>query len=472
MTIDPDRSKSSNGPAPALRACAAADARTCRSGRRLSGLRTGLLAASLLLTGCPGGDDSVFGDRPDLVGSYGATTDAQFVVRYMKDWYLWNDTLGLAPSEDYPSGQAAIDALKYRDDRFSNVASADDYNRFFDEGKTIGFGFSYRIEDDQQSIRLLMVQSESPARRAGLQRGDVIEAIDDVTVATLIAQESLGAALGPLEEGIVRRFAVRRDGNAQSVSVTKALYDISYVMGDAVFEQGGRKIGYVNFYSFANLGVAPWREALDRLIAQGAQDIIVDLRNNGGGLLSTTATIGAALGSGSLGNSLMSRLTFNDGHAQENRSFAFAADPARAGRFENLVWLTGKSTCSASEALILGLDPYRRGIRVGETTCGKPVGFTPPQFRDKVYSIVSFRLQNAQGVTDYFDGLPPDCPVSDTGTGQFGQADEPLTAAALARLATGACASAASADTKALDRTHPDRLTGTRASFSRMINLW
>ncbi len=122
--------------------------------------------------------------------------------------------------------------------------------------------------------------------------------------------------------------------------------------------------------------------------------------------------------------------------------------------------------------MIVGLDPHRTGTRIGETTCGKPVGFTPPTFQDKVYSIVSFRLQNANGVTDYFDGLTPNCAVKDDGAGQLGSRDETLTAAALTYLDTGNCPASAAA-TKALRDT---RSLGAQTNHARgmpqLTNLW
>src|SRR5690606_10732120 len=84
-------------------------------------------------------------------------------------------------------------------------------------------------------------------------------------------------------------------------------------------------------------------------------------------------------------------------------------------------------------------EPWRPATRIGSPTCGKPVGFTPPSHDGWVFSIVSFTTRNALGEGDYYGGLAPDCPLADPVAGEFGAADEPLLAAALAWLADGRC---------------------------------
>lgn len=90
-----------------------------------------------------------------------------------------------------------------------------------------------------------------------------------------------------------------------------------------------------------------------------------------------------------------------------------------------------------------GLAPYQTVISIGSKTCGKPVGFNPRTVGDQVFSIVTFEMVNSQGFGTYYDGLPVNCPVTDTFTGQFGTATEPLMGAALQFIASGTCPSVA-----------------------------
>ncbi|MEZ5659266.1 MAG: S41 family peptidase [Burkholderiaceae bacterium] len=385
------------------------------------------LAVALGVAACGGGAEAP--------ASPGATDKVSYLIETMRSWYLWNTRLPdpIDPGA-YTDENQALDALRVTEDRYSNIADASEYQRFYGEGKSVAFGILYRVRTDD--LLLLMVSPNSPGHAAGLRRSQRILAIDGESITLLQAQNRLDAAFGPAEPGIMRRFTIADELGQRDIIVTKALFDIAYVIAEGLFVRGQRRIGYVHFYSFADPGVAPWQAALDRLIAAGAQDLIVDLRTNGGGLLATAATIGSSLGD--MAGKTMATLRFNDAHSSSNRAYLFRADE-RGNRFERLVWLTDANTCSAAESLILGVAPWRPATRIGATSCGKPVGFTPSTFQDKVFNIVSFSLENALGVTNYFTGLAPDCTVADDGRGQFGEADETLTAAALSWLDTGSC---------------------------------
>jgi carboxyl-terminal processing protease len=95
--------------------------------------------------------------------------------------------------------------------------------------------------------------------------------------------------------------------------------------------------------------------------------------------------------------------------------------------------------------VINGLKPFVEVVQVGDTTCGKPVGFLPTANCGTTYSAVNFESQNANGVGRYWDGLTPSCPVADDLDHALGDAAERLTATALAHVDSGACPPVASA---------------------------
>ncbi len=112
--------------------------------------------------------------------------------------------------------------------------------------------------------------------------------------------------------------------------------------------------------------------------------------------------------------------------------------------------LTGPRTCSASELIINGLSPYLPVIQIGATTCGKPYGFQPIDICGNTYSAVQFSTRNSLGQGGYTSGLAPTCAVADDYTSAPGDVAEPLTAAALTHLQTGACPAVVSSGPQAL----------------------
>ena len=177
------------------------------------------------------------------------------------------------------------------------------------------------------------------------------------------------------------------------------------------------------------------------LVGAGAQDLVVDLRDNSGGLLALAADIASSLAPADAPGKLFLRSEYNSAHSGSDIQYRFSALPG-LGRFERLAWLTSERTCSASEALMIGLRPYRSSPVIGGTTCGKPVGFNPEQREGKVYNIVTFRLINSLGESDYFNGLAPTCVVNDDFRKPLGDPSESLFAAAIDALNGRACPSA------------------------------
>ncbi|HPU54549.1 MAG TPA: S41 family peptidase, partial [Burkholderiaceae bacterium] len=185
-----------------------------------------------------------------------------------------------------------------------------------------------------------------------------------------------------------------------------------------------------------------WSAAIATLLDGAAQDVVVDLRDNSGGLLTVATDVASSLAPGDAVGKLFIRGEYNSGHSDSDADYRFTALPG-LGRFERVAWLTSERTCSASEALIMGLRPYRPSPVVGSATCGKPVGFNPEQRDGKVYNIVTFRLVNSDGQSDYFKGLEPTCKVSDDYRKPLGDPGESLFAAAIAALNGQDCPGAA-----------------------------
>ena len=391
----------------------------------------GLTAIGLAaLSGCGGGGTS--GGPAPLPNT--SANEVQALSNYMQDYYFWYRQIPAADLSAVTTAEEALKLLKLSPtDRYSYIDTAASFNAFFQEGKSTGAGFGMREANNQVFIEY--VRPASPAQAAGLLRGDRIVKANGVDATTIA---SIDSAIGPREIGFALSLVVDRQGAARTIDMVKASYDIITVSDARLIDNAGRKVAYLYFYAFIDRTNADWANALNNLRAQGAQDIIVDMRHNGGGYLATAGQIGSSLKATlpSAGQYL-TRLMFNDKHSSENSNTAFGNDVG--SRFGKVVFLTSAGSCSASEALINGLSAGQNVISIGSKTCGKPVGFTPRTSGSKVFSIVTFDLRNSVNVGSYYDGLAPTCPVTDTFVGNFGDANEPLLAGALTYLRTAAC---------------------------------
>jgi hypothetical protein len=434
-----------------------------------------LLALPVLLAACGGGggDDDGFAAACPTVAASGSTADRQDWLRcYFNDTYLW---YALSPSPSpvgYSTVDAYFDALLYDGgdpipngggarwptDDYSGFQSTESFNRFFGDGQTLGYGVAVNGLEavNQGSTRLFVryVEPLSPAAQSaalpgGLQRGDEILAINNTPVATLIAADDF-SALSPAAAGSPLRLDVRRgNGVVVAATLTAAVFTLTPVQsGQVVFSQGGRRLGYVFIKDMIN-EVQTRSPTLGSVMSsfrtQGVQDLVLDLRYNGGGLVTMGSTVASFVSGSARSGQLYARLLYNDKQSASNRDFTLS-NPGGWSGVSRVYVLTGERTCSASEQVINGL----RGvgvdvIAIGDVTCGKPVGFLPTDDGwGTTYSIVNFESVNARNEGRYFDGLLPTCSVAEDFTRPLGALDDPLLVTAAFHADGGGCPTALS----------------------------
>ncbi|MGB5332931.1 MAG: S41 family peptidase [Woeseiaceae bacterium] len=413
------------------------------------------LLSVLVMTGlaaCSGGGDGVAGL---LTGAVSCSNDGQkqFVLDNLYAWYLWNDLL---PPDinisDYATPEKLVvevtttfgpqDANGNPVDRFSSVGSAQADAEFFGEGKFGGFGFSYRTVDAAtDDIRLSRVFSGSPAENGGLARGQQFVSLDGRSIADIQANEGIGAAFS--NDTVV--FEMRRtDGSVFSASITKDVVTISPVPQRRIIDAGnGVMVGYVELAQFISTADPVFDDVFTEFIAAGVNDVIIDLRYNGGGLVSTANLLGDYFGAFANDSLVFSETRFNADRAAANNRTEFFERQGSSINLGRLVVIATRGTASASELVTNSLEAYFDVTIVGDNTFGKPVGQIGLLFCDKILRPTSFQTVNAAGEGDYFDGLPVDCPAADDLNFPVGDDSDPNMIAAMTYLDTGACPAAA-----------------------------
>jgi carboxyl-terminal processing protease len=429
-------------------------------------LRAVLCAVPVLLAACGGGggDDDISGGCPSSAAS-SSTADRQDWLRcYFNQTYLWYQLSPNPSPAGFDTVEAYFDALLYDGgglipggggarwpaDRRSVFQSTESFNRFFGDGRTLGYGVAVNgLEARAQGATRLFVryiEPLSPAARSvalvgGLQRGDEIVAVNNTPVATLIAADDF-SALAPTAAGDTLRLDVRRGGAATvAVVLSAAEFALTPVQsGQRVFSQNSRRIGYVFVKDMISQVGSPLATTMASFRNQGIDDLVLDLRYNGGGLVSMGGTVASYASGRPHDGKTYTRLLYNDKQSSSNQNFLFTNPGAWTG-FPRVYVLMGERTCSASEQVINGL----RGVGVevvgiGDVSCGKPVGFLPDDDGwGTTYSIVNFEGVNARNEGRYFDGLAPTCPVAEDLAKAIGALDDPLLIAAASHADGNGC---------------------------------
>jgi hypothetical protein len=269
----------------------------------------------------------------------------------------------------------------------------------------------------------------------------------------------------------------------RTVTLTSAAVTKTPVPVSSVIDSNGGRVGYLLFNDHIRTAEQPLVTAIEQMRAANVNDLVLDLRYNGGGFLFLASQLAYMIaGSARTSGQTFERLTFNDKHTsidpvtgQPLTPLPFLSTTSTSPpqqlptlNLSRAFVLTGGTTCSASESIINGL----RGvgvevIQIGSTTCGKPYGFYPQDNCGTTYFSIQFKGVNAAGFGDYTDGFSPSntngaagtplpgCSVADDLTAALGDAsNEDLLQAALNRRIGPTCPAP----------------TGSKPSFSKPFN--
>ena len=385
---------------------------------------------------------------PDDVWSMCIDLREKQYVRSLLDWYyLWPDQVQTRDPRDYSDVHGYFQAILAPDlDRFSYSISIEEAD-LSEASQYLGVGFRAQ-EVATGEVRLSHVEPNSPAALAGLKRGDtVVEWSSNLYEANATAPYYFD-------------LTYHRVGQAgqTTVQMTPEIVNADPVGSFQTLAVDGRKVGYLPFESHFGDAQDQLIEAMRQAQDDGIQDLVLDLRYNGGGYLSIAASLASMLVPADKVDQrpVFESYVFNDYLqdflGEDPLRFASSVLVAESGakfpfgtqlpnlNLNRVYVLTSDGTCSASESVINGL----RGIDVdvhiiGGTTCGKPYGmFRDDNCGNAFYPIV-LQGVNAKGEGDYVDGFNPTCSVADDLDHERGDPDEGMLSAALHQISTGSC---------------------------------
>ncbi len=400
------------------------------------------LALVCVVSSCGGHETSSL----DPAGAESCSRRGQlsFIGDVLQAWYYWYQELPQISPLLFPSPESYLETARYRplDTSYSYITSKASSDAFYSESQMIGFGLSY-WRTGETELRITQTFPGGAAAEAGLDRGDYLLVINGVTIADLLRTNGLAEAFGPEEIGYTAEITWRKPSGLEvTATLVKRLVTIPTISQTALLEAGDSRVGYIHLRNFVQPSVAALDDAFGALRDGGATELVLDLRYNGGGLLSAAQHLASLIVGKPMAGSVFVQLTHNDKRVDYDTSYDLEALPQALG-VRRLVVITTRATASAAEAIVNGLRPYLDVTTVGDTSYGKPVGQYGFEFCEKVLYPVCFVVANTQGQADYFDGIPADCAAGDDLEHPLASPDEASLAEALHVVRHGRCSSTA-----------------------------
>lgn len=409
---------------------------------------------------------SCFEDRDDKIEEPDQESLHNFVYNGMNQYYLYREEVNIFEDshfddqedlntflEAFSSPEELFESIVVPEDRFSFIVP--DFHVLENQlqGNSLHNGMEFGLVEMSSTGAIFgyvrYVLPNSSAEDQGVERGMIFNKIDGTTIDEsnfndLLDADSYSIGLAEIEEDEL----VSLD---ESIHLTKTDYTENPVYLAKTIEVENHTIGYLMYNAFTSSFDGELNQAFADFEADGVTDLVVDLRYNGGGNIRTSLDL-AGMITGQFQGDLFATEAYNQHFEDKELNFSNKTGSGQGLNSLNLdkVYIIAtESTASASELLINGLNPYIDVVQIGGQTVGKFQGSTTVYdshnySRSAVKPGHNYAMQplilktiNADGNTDYIDGLMPDIEQQEdfANLGELGNPDELLLQTAIQQIA-------------------------------------
>jgi len=378
---------------------------------------------SLLLNSC--GSNSVKGEQQTFTQQ-----EKKFVHTLFLTEYLWaNQVASNVDYSTFTSPQSLVNNLRVTPpDKWSFSMTAKEYDNFVNQ-KTEGFGFGYT-----KNFVIFLVRIDSPVY-GKLFRGDQIIQIDGEEVTKSLIKSS------STQLNKTSIFTVLRNNQFIEVALKPKEYAFKVALGK-VLTQGSKKIGYLRYDSFTGTSVTEFEEEFTKFKNENIDELVIDLRYNGGGSIAVASTLLENITNAYPGQR-QGYLDWNDNYKHKNENFFFSTEiESNDLNMKRIFFLVTKGSASASELVISALKPYLGNtnvITIGTNTHGKNVGMSGRTYGSNYYFIINFFVRNNADETTSFEGIKPTCAAVDDISHTLGDTNETMLSTALYYIQNNTC---------------------------------
>jgi carboxyl-terminal processing protease len=292
--------------------------------------------------------------RDTLVGDEDTRVVREAIERVHEHYY-----------REVPKDELANDAItgmvRRLGDRFSHYFDPTAYRRFRQAQNSEYAGVGVTVGPDPRGLRVLEVFAGSPARRARIERGNVIVEAEGMSLRGKSQEASVALVKGP--EGTPVRLVVLDGKQRRPLRLTRRTISVPVVEA-GVRRVGGVRLGVLALRQFTSGAHGEVTTALRRLTRRGVRGVVLDLRGNGGGLVKEAQLVASAF----LRDGPIVRMR---GRGVPERTLEAIGDPIAPNL--PLVVLVDRNSASASELVAGALQDRKRAIVVGTRTFGKGI---------------------------------------------------------------------------------------------------
>lgn len=367
-----------------------------------------------------------------------------FIWDNMNTYYLWNEFMptNLDPERQPDPVVFFHDILYKPEDRWSFIT--DDYEGLINrlQGISKTFGHEYKLFRESGSKQVFgiveYVIKDSPARQAGIKRGDVFNRINGILLDTLNYRLLLFTN-DPYTIGFADIIDKKVISNENEIFLAPVVMQEDPILLDTVYALEGSKIAYLVYNRFTSSLSTDLNDVFSYFKAEGVNELILDLRYNPGGSVSTATLLASLIAPSDIvaneevfikyiWNDILNKYWIDEEGAESDNLIIKFLNTDRNINLNRLYVLTSDNSASASELVINGLRPYMEVIMVGDTTHGKYTASLTLHNEEESFNWaiqpIVLKTANVNNETDYKDGLFPDYLSEDDYLAPLGSLEE------------------------------------------------
>ena len=312
----------------------------------------------------------------------------EFIYEGLRSEYLWENTINwnAIDFKKEKDSHAFFKRLIYKDDRWTSLTdNAEAWNQgFAGISTTYGFDlrFSYIGQTDELVAIVRYVYPGTPADRAGIRRGDLLLKLNGGPITVKNYADFYDKPTIVVNKGILKDKTLTAEPVGVAMTAMEMYQDP--ILKDTVINKDGHRVGYLCYSDYTERSTAELIKVFTRFKTAGVTDVVLDLRYNGGGYVSTARALCSILAP-EAAMKKKERFLFklwNENYmsywkskGRNDELYETFVDTLGINMNLNRLYiLTGKGTASASELTLTGLTPYMDVVQIGDTTHGKFCG--------------------------------------------------------------------------------------------------